>query len=118
MPIDPNRAAFVKNEYRYQDAEDTSILTTYPRAREATLDTNLGATDAAALAAAYFDQEKTQKLTYEVNIEHQFMLEDFVGAPPQFTCSFPNAGIENRTMKVVSVDIDYYTGRSVVRVRG
>lgn len=118
MAIDPTRAAFVKSEYRFETSEDTSIQATFPLAREIVMESNLDGDDAQALADTYFDEESTLKQVYQFGVERTFTLDDFADGPPLFQVELPEYATDDRIFKVTNVEVDFFTGRSVMTVRG
>ena len=119
MAIDPARSAFVKNPFRFETAEDTSIRTTYKEAREIVSETNLTSTvDAQAVASNYFNLIKKPAMAFQVEVEGIYHLEDFVTGPPQFTCSFADYPADSRTYKLVGVEVDYLNNLSRLTLRG
>jgi hypothetical protein len=118
MAIDPNKAAFVKQPYRYSAAEDTSIKTKYPTAREMVLNTNLTGTSAAALATSLFNAFKDAGLAFEIETEGTISLNSFGSSPPRFSCTFPEYGVADRVMTTVAAETDPLANRASATVRG
>lgn len=115
--LDPSRAAFVKQEYRYATRSDTSVKSRNDAARDVTVDTNLDETAANALASKYL-AENSKPRVFEVRLQGVIPLEAFVGGPPRYIPSFPRLATDGRAMKVISASIDYDAGITVVKVRG
>lgn len=118
MPIDASRAAFVKNEYRYETAEATAVKDTYKGAREYAFDTNLPGPVADALAATILNSYNVPAQAYEVEIDGVFTLADLAGFPPTFTCSFDQYQTDGRIFRLIGMDVDPVGERTVLKVSG
>jgi hypothetical protein len=116
--LDPTRAAFVTNEYRY-------VIQTSPAvkarnavgARPVSVDTNLDQATATALAAKYM-AENIQPRVFEVTLSGVINLDAFIGGPPRYIPNFPKLATDGRIMKVMGATVDYGAGTTVVRLRG
>lgn len=115
--LDPNRAAFVKQEYRYANEVDGTVLARNPSAVEVTVDTNLDETAATALAAKYL-AENNEPRVFEVTIQGVFSVDDFIGGPPQYIADFARLHTDGRTMKVTGCSVDHTANRTTFRIRG
>jgi len=115
--LDPNRAAFVTNEYRYVSPTNPSVKARNQAAREVSVDTNCDQATATALAAKYLG-ENIQPRVFEIVLQGVIHLDAFLGGPPRYIPNFPKLSTDNRTMKVIGATVDYGAGKTTVRVRG
>ncbi|WP_242152589.1 hypothetical protein [Sphingomonas sp. BAUL-RG-20F-R05-02] len=115
--LDPNRAAFVTNEYRYVTPTSPTVKSRNPAAREVKVDTNLDQAAATALAAKYL-AENIQPRVLEIVLQGIINLDAFIGGPPSYIPNFPKLATDGRTMKVIGATVDYGAGKTTVRVRG
>ena len=116
-PVDPARVAFVKREYAYQSAENTSIKSTYGDAKEIVLDTNLNKTDAQTLANLYFAEFSGPSRGYTIEIEGIVDLKDFVGAAPRYTLAQDRYSDAGLVFTAVYANCDYENNRTLITVR-
>ncbi|MDF0540744.1 hypothetical protein PX699_00175 [Sphingobium sp. H39-3-25] len=113
-----NRAAFVKNEFRYGIAENAAVLADEPNAREIIIDASLDEESAQALADAYLNETEIFGMAFELSIEGIISAKDFAGHPPLFRVTLPNHNIPTfRVFRAVYVSPDYMSGRTTIRVR-
>lgn len=115
--LDPNRAAFVKQEYRYAIQTNAAVLARNSAARVVEVDTSMDEASAAALAAKYL-AENVQPRVFEVTLQGVIHIDAFVGGPPRYIPNFPRLATDDRTMKVIGASVDYDAGKTTVRVRG
>lgn len=115
--LDPNRAAFVKEEFRYITQLDATVSARNNAARVVEVETNLDEAGATALAAKYM-AENIQPRVFEVPLQGVIHIDAFVGGPPRYIPNFPRLNTDGRTMKVIGASVDYGAGRTIVRVRG
>ena len=113
----PNRAAFVKQEYRYAIQSDATVLARNSAARVVEVDTNMNETAATALAAKYL-AENNQPRVFEVTLQGVVHIDAFVGGPPRYIPNFPRLATDGRAMKVIGATVDYNEGKTTVRIRG
>lgn len=118
MAIDPSRAAFISQEYRYESTTDTAVLTAYPQANLIEIDTNLSTSDAATLATTILNATKTLAMVFEVEIEGVLVPEDFDGTVNHYTLSAPLYSTDSRTFKVIAAEVDYLSNITKLTVRG
>jgi hypothetical protein len=115
---DPARAAFVTHEYRYATPTPAyAVLARNPTARELTIDTQIDATSASALASSYL-AENSNRRVFEFEIEGILTPNDFVGGPPAYILNAANYATDGRTLKVVSISVNEMTNTTLVQVRG
>jgi hypothetical protein len=115
--LDPNRAAFVKQEYRYATKLAPTVLARNPAARVVEVETNLDEASATALANKYL-AENVEPRVFDVTLEGVIHIDAFVGGPPRYIPDFPRLATDGRAMKVISASVDYDAGRTTVRIRG
>jgi hypothetical protein len=115
--LDPDRAAFVKNEYRYAILQNNTVKARNDSAREVSVDTSLDETAATALAGKYL-AENVQPRVFEVELLGVLHLDAFIGGPPRYVPNFPDLATDGRTMKVIGASTDYGAGLTTVRIRG
>ena len=118
MPIDFNRASFVQRSHRYETVEDLSIRATYPSARELTLDTNLTAPDANAIATALFNDNSRPALAYRVVVEGTIPLDSIEGGTLRWTLDSSEYSTDGRVLKTAEFEVDYENNRTTMKVRG
>lgn len=118
MAIDPSRAALINREFRYVRLSDFSVRSTYPQAREITLDTQLQEAPATALANQIFNDTKTFKTVFQVEIDGTLELEDFDLSVPTYILDAPDYATDGRVLKLIYADIDYQANATTLTVRG
>lgn len=117
--FDANRAAFVRNEYRYETRSDSSVQARYPGAVETVIDTQLDQTSAASLATAYFAEFSQPAAVYSTEIQRSFKLSDLAGAIPRYIIAdadFPL--LSGKAMRLVEMQTDPVLERTELKVRG
>jgi hypothetical protein len=114
---DPNRAAFVKNEYRMKAATDETVKTRFSKARNVVINTQLGEAGALALAQKTLAANERPR-TLEVPIEGILMPSDFVGSVPRYIPDFKKWATDGQVMRVVSATVDFETMITTARIRG
>lgn len=121
MAIDANRGTFVKEEYRYAEQSEPSVLADQPQARIIKLDTNLDIVAATRLADEIMDEHKHVAQAYEVVIAGVDVCDDekFIGSPPTFTCNFPDWPVDQTDLlRVVAVTVDYQAWLTTITIKG
>jgi len=118
MAIDPTLAAFVSADYRYDTSADSAVKTAYPQAGALEINTNLGATDGAALALTILNATKTFALVYLVEVEGVLTLDDFAGTVNHYTLTAPLYSTDSRTYKLIAAEVDYVKNTTKLTVRG
>ena len=119
MPtLDPTRAAFASQEFRFETAEDLSVKANYPNAVELVIDTQLAAASAATLASTMLAATKTHALAFEVEIDGVLNLNDFDTTVNHYTVSFPQYATDGRTFKLVNAEMDWAANKTILRIRG
>jgi predicted nicotinamide N-methyase len=113
-----NRAAMVRQEFRYQEVSDGTTQSLYKHADVVELPTNMDATSASGLAATILAALKGHAMAWEVEIDGILNLEDFDLTVNQYTLSAPLYSTDNRTYKLVNADIDYVNNVTTLRIRG
>lgn len=115
--LDPNRAAFVKREYRYFTSLDGDVLARNPAARVVEVDTNMDEGGATALAHSYL-AENVKPRAFELTMQGTISIDNFLACPPAYVANFPRLRTDGRTMKAIAVSIDYDAETTSLRVRG
>jgi len=115
--LDPNRAALVKQEYRYATALNANVKARNDAARDLVIYTSLDEAGATALAAKYL-AENDRPRVFDVPLQGIINIEAFIGGPPRYIPNFPRLATDGRAMKVIGATIDPGAGRTVVRIRG
>lgn len=121
MAIDVNRGAFVKEEFRYEEASAPEVLAEQPRARIIKIDTNLDQTAAKALADEILADQKYVPQAYSITLAGVDVCRpsDFVGSPPTFLCNFPDWPVKlTEKLTTIGVTIDYQNWTTSVLIRG
>lgn len=118
MAIDPNRAAFVSQEYRYEEATDEAVKAAYSQSLPATIETNLASADAASLANTLLTWSKNHGLVYEIEIEGVLTPDDLAGTVPHYTLDAPLYSTDARTYKLIGAEVDYFMNTTTLLVRG
>lgn len=117
MAIDPSRAAFVKNEYRYAKAEDFSTKAVYENARKISIPSQLSQSAAQALATNLLAKLKLTSEGLEIEIQEYWTLDMFNAALPRIIGNFPEVNVTNRTYDVISYTGDAISQRSTLVVK-
>lgn len=121
MPtLDPNRAAFARAEYRYEQASDAAVRTAMPGARTYELATSIATTAGGqARATEILARYKTAAQAYEVQVEGTDIadLSKWDGSPPVFTANFEAFASQSGNYLPVSVSIDWDTEVTTLEVR-
>lgn len=115
--MDYERAAFVQQEYRFATSEDLSVLANYPNAVERIFNTQLNSTDATALASNLLENLKVPAIIYEVELDSMIMSDDLAGSLPRYNATFPAFNVANKTTKLISMETDFLSQRTTIRVR-
>ncbi len=121
MAIDPDRGSFVKNEYRWETAEDVAVGTIQPNARKITLPTNLNSAAAKVLATEILAEHKQVAQAYRVTIAgvDTVTMADLIDSPPTFSCLFPDWPVQSiDTLRLVSVTTDYGAFTQEIVIKG
>ncbi len=118
MAIDPTRAGFVKNEYRWPTVEDTSIKDDFTQSTTLDVPSNLGLSDAQEIAESYFDLVGHLCTAFEVQMETAISLDDFADGPPCYTCNFTPFQTDDRTYRGIRYECDPITGRTTMVIFG
>ena len=114
---DYEHALFVLHEYRIAEAKTPSILATNDKAAEIEIDTALNEADADALADAILADNVNPRL-HEVDIEGLLWLDNFIGGPPSWLCTFAHDAVNGDTTKTISTTVNFESGVSTIEVRG
>lgn len=117
MAIDPLRAAFIKQEYRYAIAKDAALLGTDKSGRSIEVAANVDAATASTLAAAILAQNADAKI-YNVEIEGLLTLDSFLGGVPRYIPEIAELSTDGRTCLVLSFESDLETGKTTAKVFG
>jgi len=117
MAIDPERAAFIKNEFRYVTAKDAAILGADKSARAVEILANVDEPTASALAAQILAQNADAK-TYYVEIEGIITLDDFVAGVPRYLPEIAEFYTDGRSCLLLSFEASLETGKTNGRVFG
>ena len=121
MAIDPDRGSFVKQEYRYEIAEDKAVADIQPNARKITLPTNLNLDAANALAKELLSEHKQVAQAYRVTLAgvDAVKLADLIDSPPTFSCSFPNWPVQSGdVLRSVTISTDYGSFTQEITIKG
>ena len=116
--IDPDRAAFVSQQYRYTTVTDNGIRASNTGAQEVVIETQLSEAAASALAYVIFDNTSTLAQVYQIEIEEVLNFDDFANGVPHFRVNSGLYGTDDRIFKVISAEIDHMAGVTTVTVRG
>ena len=114
---DYEHALFVLNEYRYAEAKSEGIRAINDSASTIEIVTSLNEADAQELADAILADNVNPRL-HEVNIEGLLWLNNFVGGPPSWVCTFEHDAVQGKTQKTISASVDFAEGISTIEVRG
>lgn len=115
--LDPNRAAFVQQEYRYEPAFDPNVKARNASARTVEINTNLNESDATALAAKILADNNTPRV-FEVVLEGVVFLDSFIGGVPTFIANLPKFSTDGNARKVMSFTTDFEANTTTIQVRG
>lgn len=117
--VDPSRATFVRNEFRYDVRSDTTVKARFPAAVERVIETQLDAASAATVAQAYFAEFSRASAVYSIEYQAQFKLSDLAGSVPRFVLDDPAfPALAGKDMRTVRVQTDAALERTEVQVRG
>jgi len=115
--LDPNRAAFVQQEYRYTNPTNVDVKARNPSARTVEINTNLGEADATILATKILADNNTPRV-FEVVLEGVVFLDSFVGGVPTFIANLPKFSTDGNARKVMSFTTDFEANTTTIQVRG
>ena len=115
MPIDANRASFIKKEYRWDVKEDATI--TDKNAREEQFAANVDPTTASQLATLIRDQNKAARI-FSVKIDGIITLDDFLNDVPRYIPNIAKFATDGRTYRVLSFTASLNSGTTEVRLHG
>lgn len=119
MSVDPARAALVRQQFRYQQAIDNSVKSTFPNANVLSIETSLSGSVAATLASTILSATKTAALVWEVEIEGVIMPEAFDGTVNQYTLTFPMHNTDtSKTYRLIGIKVDWQKNITMLRLRG
>lgn len=118
MAIDPTRALFVQQEYRFEEVSDLTVKAAYPNAAELEISTNLDQASALIVANSIAAATKAHALGFTVPIDEPLYLEDFDGSPPRYTVTSDEHKVAARPVRLESVRVNYLTGATILTVRG
>ena len=119
MPVDPNRASFVQQEFRFEEADDLNVRAVYPTARSLTLNTNLtNPAVAAALANAIFAEARKPASAFKVEVEGFIQIDTLNGGPLRYEVHSPRYGITGQVYSVAGYETDPLRNTTVFEVRG
>lgn len=118
MTIDPTRAAFVRQEFRFSEASDASVKSKHPSAIELTIATNLGESAAQTLATALLADLKGFAQMYELEIDGLLDLSTLTDGVPTFTITSSVYPVDSRTFKVSKVALDIAADKTIIEVVG
>lgn len=121
MAIDPDRGSFVKNEYRWEVAEDKAVAEVQPNARKVTIPTNLNSAAASALASEILAEHSEVAQAYRISIAgvETVTMADLTDSPPTFSCIFPNWPVQSTdVLRSVSVSTDYGSFTQEITIKG
>lgn len=118
MSIDPTRAPFVLQEFRFETVENLTVKATYPAARELSHLTHMDAASAATLATNLFNESSVAADAFKVIVEGTYTLNDIEGGPLRFILDMPTYATDGRTYKVTAFECDHMANRTTFEVRG
>lgn len=117
MTISADRAAFIKNEFRYATSSDSSVLTRDKTAQTLEVTSNINGAAAGALASTILAQNNTARI-YTVQLDGIMTVDDFVGGVPRFVANMPNFATDGRTQRAINFTCDLNSGLTTVRIHG
>lgn len=117
MAIDPLRAAFIKQEYRYSTAKDAAVLGADKAARSVEVQANVDEATASSLAASVLALNDGAKI-YKVTIEGLLTLDAFLGGVPRYIPDIAEFHTDGRTCLVLAFECDLETGLTTAKVFG
>lgn len=119
MAFDPNRASFVQREYRFEEAEDLTVRSLYPTARQHIHNTNLTSLAVAnSLADAIFAESRKPASAFKIEVEGIFLIDTLDGGPLRFEVKSTRYGLAGQVFKVIGFECDPFNKRTTFEVRG
>lgn len=118
MALDPSRASFVSQQYRYEIITDAPVSAIFPASQILTIETNLTEASAVTLADQLAEEATEAAKVVSFVIEGAISPDTFAGGVPRFIVEAPSLNISGRVMKLTSMKVDHNTGRTEVTVRG
>ena len=121
MAIDPNRGSFVKEEYRYEIANDENVAAIQPNARKITLRTNLDLVAAKALADEILAEHKQVAQAYRITLAdvNTVTMADLIDSPPTFTCVFNDWPVQQTdVLRSITISTDYGAFTQEITIKG
>jgi len=119
MAFSANRAGFVKQETRYYEASDATVLAKFPTARSMVIDASVDEATAIERGNALLAELKHPFEVLRVSIIGVYHASDFAGHGPRFTCDFHS--VKNDTTKtyfVSAVEVDELNNTTVLELIG
>ncbi|WP_454884000.1 hypothetical protein [Sphingomonas oryzagri] len=116
MAYDNDRAAFVKNEYRYVTGYDANVKARNPAARSVSIDTQLDRASAVKIAQAYLD-DNGQPRAFEIEVKGIIPLSELAGSIPTYILESLPDHVDDRKFKLFKLTVNYDTEISTIQVR-
>jgi hypothetical protein len=110
-------AIFIRQEYRTQEAHDSTVKARFVNARQVSIDTDLDGTTAKTVANDYLATYGKPMMAFDIEIDGTVELDAFIPAPPQYVVTIANF-CTARTMRVVGINVNEFEGTSTITVMG
>lgn len=108
MSVDPARYGLITNEFRFGEVFDQNLSTTYTKAREMVIESNLQKAKITALLTDMFAVIGSVRRRFSVDLSgtDHFTVDSFAFGPPMryFTC--PEFGVTNLPVVIVACTIN------------
>lgn len=115
--IDPVRAAFIKQPYRFVTEKDAARLGANKAARSVEIEANVDEATASSIAAVILAQNDDARV-YEFQIEGIIPLQELAGGVPRYIPEIAEFATDGRTCILLSYEADLETGLTTGRVFG
>lgn len=120
MSIDASRYGLITHEYRFREAYNSSLDTTYQKARELEIPTHLDVGLITTLLSDMFAVIGAVRRRFIIDLKStdEFTIDSFTSAPPARYLEAPELGASNLPVIVTRASINEATNTTVIEVWG
>jgi hypothetical protein len=120
MELDPERASFVSQAFRYEVKTDSGVQALYPNSKIIEINTNLDVVAAKALAMDIFNVSSKSARTFTVTVEGVLTLDEMVSGAPRYYLRFNrhDAADPSVIYTVIAAKVKHVAQTTELTVRG